>query len=171
MMAASRAAVCAILLSSCILCLAQSQNSSASAPAPSLGTDIPIVRIQARVPLPKLPVLEDSYTLNIGVARIMGPGDNTSADDPYVDFTGRVYNHQLVTGLVRVKQGRGACHLLMPRSLLHDAAQGSLASPCSARLSLAAGNLACIAGLPSLGLPTLALNESDLRGRPLMQPM
>ncbi len=106
-MAASRAAVCATLLSSCILCLAQSQNSSAPAPAPSLGTDIPIIRIQARVPLPKLPVLEDSYTLNIGVARIMGPGDNTSADDPYVDFTGRVYNHQLVTGLVRVKQGRG----------------------------------------------------------------
>lgn len=73
--------------------------------APSLGSEIPTVRIQSRVPLPTLPVLQDSYTLNIGVARIVGPGDNTSADDPYVEFTGRVYNNQLVSGLVRVKQG------------------------------------------------------------------
>lgn len=107
-MAACRLAVCSVFFSCLITCLAQSNSSSASAPAPSLGADIPIVRIQARVPLPTLPVLQDSYTLNIGVARIMGPGDNTSDDDPYIEFTGRVYNHQLVTGLVRAKQG--ACH-------------------------------------------------------------
>ena len=104
-MAALRLALCTILLSCSILCLAQSNSSSASAQAPSLGTDIPVVRIQARVPLPTLPVFQESYTLNIGVARIVGPGDNTSDDDPYIEFTGRVYNHQLVAGLVRTKQG------------------------------------------------------------------
>ena len=104
-MAAYRLAVCTALFSCFILCVAQHSSSNATAPAPSLGTDIPVVRIQARVPLPTLPVLQDSYTLNIGVARIMGPGDNTSDDDPYIEFTGRVYNHALVAGLVRAKQG------------------------------------------------------------------
>lgn len=103
-MAAFRATVCAVLIGCYSNALAQSP-SSAPAIAPSLGTEIPTVRIQSRVPLPTLPVFQDSYTLNIGVARIVGPGDNTSADDPFVDFTGRVYNGHLVTGLVRVKQG------------------------------------------------------------------
>lgn len=74
--------------------------------APSVGSDIPTLRIQSRIPLPSLPVLQDSYTLNIGISRIVGPGDNTSADDPFVEYTGRTYNHLLVPGLVRVKQGR-----------------------------------------------------------------
>lgn len=104
-MAAFRLTVCTALFCCFILAVAQNNSSSATAPAPALGTDIPVVRIQARVPLPTLPVLQDSYTLNIGVARIMGPGDNTSDDDPYIEFTGRVYNHALVAGLVRAKQG------------------------------------------------------------------
>ena len=103
-MAAWVAAACAILLSCCYLSLAQSP-SSAPAMAPSVGSEIPTLRIQSRIPLPSLPILQDSYTLNIGISRIVGPGDNTSADDPYVEYTGRTYNHLLVPGLVRVKQG------------------------------------------------------------------
>ena len=104
MMAGCRATLGLLLLGCCSLSSAL-PPSSAPAMAPSLSSEIPTVRIQSRVPLPTLPVLQDSYTLNIGVARIVGPGDNTSADDPYVEFTGRVYNSQLVSGLVRVKQG------------------------------------------------------------------
>ena len=37
-----------------------------------------------------------------------GPGDNSSADDPYVEFTGRLYNERLVAGVIRVKQGAQA---------------------------------------------------------------
>lgn len=36
---------------------------------------------------------------------VQGPGDNTSMDDPFVTFTGRLYNKRLVAGLLRVKQG------------------------------------------------------------------
>ena len=34
-----------------------------------------------------------------------GPGDNSSTEDPYIVYTGRVYNGKLVSGLIRVQQG------------------------------------------------------------------
>jgi hypothetical protein len=36
---------------------------------------------------------------------MQGPGDNTSADDPYIMYTGRTYNEALVAGMIRVEQG------------------------------------------------------------------
>ncbi|EIE26107.1 hypothetical protein COCSUDRAFT_46497 [Coccomyxa subellipsoidea C-169] len=74
------------------------------APSAALGASIPVVNIPARVELPKLAVLENRFTLTMGAARITGPGDNTSDADPFILYTGRVYNEQLVAGVVRVKQ-------------------------------------------------------------------
>ena len=36
---------------------------------------------------------------------MQGPGDNTSADDPYIMYTGRTYNEALVAGMIRIEQG------------------------------------------------------------------
>ncbi|BDA44392.1 probable multicopper oxidase LPR1 homolog 3 at C-terminar half [Coccomyxa sp. Obi] len=75
------------------------------APSAALGTSIPALTIPARVELPKLPVLENHLNLTMNVIVIRGPGDNTSDADPYISFTGRVYNDRLVAGVVRAKQG------------------------------------------------------------------
>ena len=34
-----------------------------------------------------------------------GPGDNTSADTPYIQYYGRTYNQELIAGIVNVNQG------------------------------------------------------------------
>ncbi len=39
------------------------------------------------------------------VPSMQGPGDNTSADDPYIMYTGRTYNEALVAGMIRIEQG------------------------------------------------------------------
>ena len=36
---------------------------------------------------------------------MQGPGDNTSADDPYIMYTGRTYNEALIAGMIRIEQG------------------------------------------------------------------
>ena len=36
---------------------------------------------------------------------LQGPGDNTSADDPYIMYTGRTYNAELIAGMIRAEQG------------------------------------------------------------------
>ena len=36
---------------------------------------------------------------------MQGPGDNTTADDPYIMYTGRTYNEALVAGMIRIEQG------------------------------------------------------------------
>ena len=36
---------------------------------------------------------------------VQGPGDNTSADIPYVLYTARVYNSSITPGIARVQQG------------------------------------------------------------------
>ena len=36
---------------------------------------------------------------------VQGPGDNTSAEDPYIVYTGRTYNQELIAGVIRVMQG------------------------------------------------------------------
>lgn len=116
--------------------------SVAMAPSAALGESIPVVNIPARIELPKLPVLENTFTLTMSAARIMvsepflpnaicicrlpfcgrvgiqlgvrgraqyawlqGPGDNSSDADPFILYTGRVYNEALVAGVVRVQQG------------------------------------------------------------------
>ena len=36
---------------------------------------------------------------------LQGPGDNSSAEDPYIMYTGRTYNAELIAGVIRVEQG------------------------------------------------------------------
>ena len=88
----------------------------------------PILQIPARQPLPALGTSRDSLLLNmvpneIRVSTVMvyhyqlchvcqqqtaacvqGPGDNTTGE-PYVLYTGRVYNNSITPGVARVKQG------------------------------------------------------------------
>ena len=104
-MGAQMAYLWAILLFHCSRVLVQSSG-SAPAIAPSLGAEtIPTVVIQSRAPLPLLPVLQESYRLDIGIARIIGPGHKGASDHPYVEYTGRLYNGQLTAGIVRGMQG------------------------------------------------------------------
>jgi hypothetical protein len=84
--------------------LAQASDST-TAPASFLDSTLPEVRIQTRIQLPSLPTLNNSFGLNISVARIIGPGSNASSGDPYVEYTGRVYNQAIVPGVARAKQG------------------------------------------------------------------
>jgi hypothetical protein len=44
--------------------------SVAMAPSAALGESIPVVNIPARIELPKLPVLENAFTLTMAAARI-----------------------------------------------------------------------------------------------------
>lgn len=38
--------------------------------------------------------------------RLQGPGDNTTnSDDPFVLFTGRMYNNAITPGVIRIQQG------------------------------------------------------------------
>ena len=96
----------AILALHCSRVLAQSLG-SAPAMAPALGAETtPTVVIQSKKPLPLLPVLQDSYKLYIGIARIIGPGHKGASDHPYVEYTGRSYNGHLTAGTVRGMHGR-----------------------------------------------------------------
>ena len=50
--------------------------------------------------------LEAVKSLKIGC--IQGPGDNsTDSDDPFVLFTGRMYNNLITPGVMRMQQGGG----------------------------------------------------------------
>ena len=105
-MGAQIAYLWAIFSLHCSRGLAQSIG-SAPAMAPSFGAEtIPTVVIQSRAPLPLLPTLQDSYELDIGIARMVGPGHKGASDHPYVEYTGRLYNGQLTAGVVRGMQGR-----------------------------------------------------------------
>ena len=53
-----------------------------------------------------------------------GPGDNSSLDDPYVMFTGRLYNAALVAGIIRVQQG-AQCLACTMHAAWRDAALGT----------------------------------------------
>ena len=103
-MASRRSLGWALLVCCCSMSLAQALDGSPALASP-LDSTFPEVRILTRIPLPPLPTLHNSFELNISVARIIGPGDNASSSDPYVEYTGRVYNLAITPGVARTKQG------------------------------------------------------------------
>ncbi|DBA78463.1 hypothetical protein WJX79_001206 [Trebouxia sp. C0005] len=71
-------------------------------------TTFPVLDITKGALLPTLQQLQpvnDWITLNMLPATIQGPGDNTSADDPHIMYTGRTYNEALIAGVIRLQQG------------------------------------------------------------------
>ncbi|KAA6422589.1 MAG: hypothetical protein FRX49_07450 [Trebouxia sp. A1-2] len=72
-------------------------------------TAYPVLNITKGAALPTLQTLQPDasgwITLSMLPATIQGPGDNTSADDPYIMYTGRTYNEALVAGMIRIEQG------------------------------------------------------------------
>ena len=103
-MASHRALGWALLVCCCSILMAHALEGSPVL-ASSLDSTFPEVRIQNRIPLPPLSTLHNSFQLNISVVRIIGPGDNASSSDPYVEYTGRVYNQAIIPGVARTKQG------------------------------------------------------------------
>ena len=60
--------------------------------------------------------------LNAGL-HTQGPGDNTSADTPYIQYYGRTYNQELIAGIVNVEQGKTLITLLVLR-IYDDSVRG-----------------------------------------------
>ncbi|KAL3147413.1 hypothetical protein ABBQ38_014479 [Trebouxia sp. C0009 RCD-2024] len=77
--------------------------------AAQIQSPYPVLNITKGAPLPVLAELKPDasgwVTLNMQPATIVGPGDNTTEGDPYIVYTGRTYNQELIAGMIRHVQG------------------------------------------------------------------
>lgn len=64
------------------------------------------IPILAREALPQLQTLSGNINISMTATTVEGPGDNTTnSDDPFVLFTGRMYNNAITPGVIRIQQG------------------------------------------------------------------
>ncbi|KAK9818805.1 hypothetical protein WJX74_002226 [Apatococcus lobatus] len=83
----------------------QLPNGGYSAEAGPNAATFPGYNIPIGQPLPQLKVLRDNVEFHVTATQITGPGDNSSADNPYVLYTTRTLNDTPVAGVLRVRQG------------------------------------------------------------------